>query len=63
MLSDANLRDHQKGSSGLVVECLEKALCLPEDMQELRSFKKREVFLSLKQDLAKVHNYPSFFIK
>ena len=63
MLSDANLRDHQKGSSGLVVECLEKALCLPEDMQELRSFKKREVFLSLKQDLAKVYNDPSFFIK
>ena len=63
VLSDANLRDHQKGSSGLVAECLEKALCLPEDMQELRSFKKREVFLSLKQDLAKVYNYPSFFIK
>lgn len=47
-LDDANLRDHQKGSSGLVAECLEKALCLLEDMQELGSFKKREVFLSLK---------------
>ena len=63
MLSDANLRDHKKGSSGLVVECLEKALCLLEEMQELRSFRERKIFLSLKQDLAKVYNYPSFFIK
>jgi len=47
-MNGANLRDPRKGRSGLVAECLEKALCLPEDMQELRSFKKREVFLSLK---------------
>ena len=60
MLDDANLRDPKKGSSGLVAECLEKALCLPKDMAELRSFRKREVFLALKQDLAKVHyqTYP-----
>lgn len=56
MLDDANLRDHQNGSSGLVAECLKKALCLFEDMQELRSFRKHEVFLALKQDLAKVYN-------
>lgn len=48
MLSDANLKDHKKGSSGLVTECLEKALYLFEDMQKLRSFRKLEVFLSLK---------------
>lgn len=48
VLSDANLRDHKNGSLGLVAECLEKTLCLPKDMQELRSFKKREEFLSLK---------------
>ena len=48
MLDDANLRDPTKGSSGLMAECLERALCLPEDMEELRSFKKREVFLFLK---------------
>ena len=47
-LDDANLRDPQKGSSGLLAECLEKALCLLEDMAELRSFRKREVFLALK---------------
>ena len=48
VMSDANLRDHQKGRSGLVAKCLEKDLCLPKDIEELRSFRKREVFLSLK---------------
>ena len=56
VLDDINLRDPKKGSSGLVAECPEKALCLPEDMAELRSFRKREVFLALKQDLAKLHD-------
>ena len=61
MLDDANLRDPKKGSLGLVAKCLENALCLPEDMVELRSFRKIEVFLALTQDLAKVHHqtYPS----
>ena len=68
MMDDANLRDHQKGSLGLMAECLEKALCFPKDMQELKSFRKREVFLSLKRDLAKVHDHLlsfffSFFFK
>ncbi|KAL0016039.1 hypothetical protein SO802_003108 [Lithocarpus litseifolius] len=53
VLDDVNLRDPIKGSSGLVAERLEKALCLLEDMEELRSFRKCEVFLALKQDLAK----------
>lgn len=61
-MDDVNLRDHQKGSSSLVAECLEKALCLPEDMQELRSFKKCEVFLSLKRDLAKVRYHPPYLV-
>ena len=56
-MDDANLGDPQKGSSGLLDECLEKALCWLEDMAELRSFRKREVFLALKQDLAKVHDH------
>lgn len=51
MLDDANLRDPKKGSSGL-----EKALGLPEDMVELKSFRKCEVFLALKQDLAKIQD-------
>ena len=45
VLDDTNLRDPKKGSSGLVVaECLEKALCLPEDMAGLRSFRKCRSF-------------------
>lgn len=57
VLDNANLRDSQKGNLGLVSKCLEKTLCLPEDMVELRSFRKREVFVALKQDLAKVYYY------
>ena len=61
-MDDANLRDLQKGKLGILAEYLEKALLLPEDMQELRSFRKREVFLSLKRNLAKVCNHLLLFI-
>ena len=63
VLDDANLRDHLKGRLGLVAECLEEALLLPEDMQELRSFRKCKVFLSLKRDLAKVHDHFLLYLK
>ena len=56
---EASLRDPYKGRSRLVSECLEKALLLPKDMQELQGLRKREVFLSLKRDLAKVRLTPS----
>ena len=56
-MDDANCRDPQKGRSGILAECLEKALLLPEDMQELWSFWKCEVFLSLKKDLTKFCSY------
>ena len=61
-MDNANLRDHQKGRLGLVAECLKKALYLSEDMQELRSFRKCEVFLSLKRDLTKVYNHLPLFM-
>ena len=54
VMDDASLRDPQKGRLGLLSECLEKALLLPEDMHELQSLWKRKVFLSLEKDLAKV---------
>ena len=57
-MDDATLRDSQKGMSGILLECLEKALLLPDDMHELQSLRKREVFLSLKKDLVKVYTYP-----
>ena len=47
--SEASLRDAQKGRSRLVSECLEKALLLPNDMQEFKGLRRREVFLSLKE--------------
>lgn len=58
VMDDANPRDTQKGRSGILTKCLEKALCKPKDMQELRSFWKYEVFLSLKKDVTKVYNHP-----
>ena len=64
--SKASLKDPQKGRSGLVFECLEKTLLLSKDMQELQGLRKRELFLSLKRDLAKVKFHPlalpSFFV-
>ena len=51
---EATLIDAQKGRSELVSKCLEQALLLPQDMQELKDMRKREVFFSLKRDLAKV---------
>ena len=55
VMDEASLRDSQKGKFGILSECLEKALLLLEDMHELRSLRKREVFLELKRDLAKVY--------
>ena len=48
--SEAAMRDAQNGRT----ECLEHALFLPRDMQELKNMRKREVVLSLKRDLAKI---------
>lgn len=55
IMEDATLRDPQKGRFDILFECLERALLLPEDMHELQSLRKREVFLSLKRDLTKVY--------
>jgi len=61
--SKATFRDAQKGRSGLVSECLEKALLLPNDMQELKGLRKREVLLSLKRDLVNVSQASLLFLK
>lgn len=54
-MDDASLRDPQKAKTGLLFECLERALLLPKYMHELQAMQKHEVFLSLKKDLAKVY--------
>ena len=62
IMNDSNIKDPQIGRLGLVAEFLEKVLCLPKDMHELRSFRKHEVVLSLERDLAKVCNHFSLFM-
>ena len=62
VMDNATLRDPQKGRLGILSECLDKTLLIPKDMHELQSLRKREVFLSLKRDLAKVYSQPLTFI-
>ena len=52
--ADASIRNFQQGRAGYVADVVEQALLLPEDMADLRSMRKHEVFLSLKRDLALV---------
>ena len=52
LLSDASIRDFQRGTAGYVVDAVEQSLLLPKDMADLRSIRQHEVFLSLKRDLA-----------
>ena len=51
---DSSIRDFQKGKAGYVADALEPPLLLPQDMANLRTLKKHEVFLTLKRDLAMV---------
>ena len=52
--ANSSIRDFQKGKARYVADSVEKALLLPEDMVDLRTMKKHEMFLSLKRDLAMV---------
>ena len=47
LTTDASIRDFQQGRVGYVADAMEQALLLPEDMANLRSMRKYEVFLSL----------------
>ena len=49
LLANASIRDFQGGMAGYVGDAVEHALLLPEDMAELRSMRRHEVFLSLKR--------------
>ena len=53
-LTDASIRNFQQGKADYVADIVEQALLLPEDMADLRSLRKHEVFLSLKRDLTLV---------
>ena len=51
---DSSIRDFQMGKTVYVANALERPLLLPQDMANLRTLKKHEVFLTLKRDLAMV---------
>ena len=52
--ADASIRNFQQGKASYMANAVEQALLLPEDMADLRSLKKHEVFLNLKRSLALV---------
>ena len=51
---NSSIRDFQQGKAGYMANALEQPLILPQDMADLSSLKKHEVFLTLKWDLAMV---------
>ena len=59
---DPSIRDFQKGKVDYVANALEHPLLLSQDMANLRTLKKHEVFLTLKSDLAMVYflKYPLY---
>ena len=63
--ANASIKDFQQGKVGNVADAVEQALLLPEDMADLRSLRRHEVFLSLKRDLMMVilSINPFFFCK
>ena len=62
--ANSSIRDFQNEKAGYVADAVEQSLLLPEDMVDLRTLKKHEVFLSLKKDLAMVSlsSYVFFFL-
>ena len=54
LMDNASVKDFQGGTGSHVADALKCALLLPSDMAELRSFKRQEVFLSLKRYLGMV---------
>ena len=61
--TNSSIKDFQNKKAGYVADAVEQSLLLPEDMVDLRTLKKHEVFLSLKKDLAMVSlsSYVFFF--
>ena len=62
---DSSIRDFQQGKACYVANALEQPLLLPQDMADLRTLKKHEVFLTLKRDLAMVRTstcYSHYFL-
>lgn len=66
--TDASIRNSDAGTAAYVVDALEQALLLPEDMHELRMMQDQNVFMTLKKELTMVrilfsyHSFPSSFV-
>ena len=60
-MDNASIRDFQGGTGSYVADALERTLLLPLDMAELQSFKKQEVFFSLKRYLGMVR-FPTYLV-
>ena len=52
--ANSSIRDFQQGKAGYVANVVKQALLLPDDMANLRTMKRHEVFLGLKRNLAMV---------
>jgi len=59
LTANASIQNFQQGKVGYIADAVEQALLLPEDMAELRSLRKHEVFLSLKRDFVMVSPLPT----
>ena len=59
---NASIRDFHGGDGCLMASTLEEALLLPNDMAELRSIRRHEVFLNLKRYLGMVCTPFSLFL-
>ena len=57
-----SIRDFHGGDGCHVASVLEEALLLPNDMAELRSIRRHEVFLNLKRYLGMVCTHPPFLL-
>ena len=52
LLVNSLIRDFQQGKVRYVADAIEQALLLQNDMTNLRTMKRHEVFLGLKRDLS-----------
>jgi len=59
--ANASIKVFQQGKAGFMANIVEQALLLPDDMADLRSMRRHEVFLSLKRNLAMVSLSISLF--
>ena len=54
LMEDASMRSFRDGEGTYVADALERTLLLPTDMNELKSMRMQEVFLSMKRYLGMV---------